>query len=90
LLVGFGKTLNDIDIKEAAKAGLVSRPLTGTHLKRTSNSIIPTQFGTVFLESFAQFQAKDTSESICQGEIGNFVTRSKFGRATCISQTQQT
>ena len=28
--MGFGKTLNDIDIKEAAKQGLVSRPLTGT------------------------------------------------------------
>lgn len=35
--MGFGKTLNDIDIKEAAKAGLVSRPLTevmiAKHLK---------------------------------------------------------
>ena len=27
--MGWGKTLNDIDIKEAAKQGLVSRPLTG-------------------------------------------------------------
>ena len=31
--MGFGKTLNDIDIKEAAKQGLVSRPLTGTDYK---------------------------------------------------------
>jgi elongation factor 3 len=35
--MGWGKTLNDIDIKEAAKAGLVSRPLTevmiAKHLK---------------------------------------------------------
>ena len=29
--MGWGKTLNDIDIKEAAKQGLVSRPLTGQH-----------------------------------------------------------
>lgn len=31
--MGWGKTLNEIDIKEAAKQGLVSRPLTGTHIQ---------------------------------------------------------
>ena len=30
--MGWGKTLNDIDIKEAAKQGLVSRPLTGSSM----------------------------------------------------------
>lgn len=34
--MGWGKTLNDIDIKEAAKQGLVSRPLTGE--AQSSNS----------------------------------------------------
>ena len=40
--MGFTKALNDIDIKEAAKQGLVSRPLTGPLLtKKRSNPTPP-------------------------------------------------
>lgn len=39
--MGFQKMLNEIDIKEAAKMGLVQRPLTGLHLSLQFSSLSP-------------------------------------------------
>ena len=47
--MGWGKTLNDIDIKEAAKQGLVSRPLTGPLSPPMPVGFLPTPPGILVL-----------------------------------------